>query len=118
MRRMAVSESSPNGVALALARPLGTMLRTANMAPGSVLAHGWGRTGLTPADVRRFVEDRTRAEGRAPDQLILGGDHLRPNPWRHLPADQAMDRARAMIGQYVAAGLSKIHIDAAIPCGG
>lgn len=44
LRRVAVSESAPSGVAMALARPLGTMLKTANMAPGSVLALGWGRT--------------------------------------------------------------------------
>lgn len=44
LRRVAVSESAPSGVAMALAGPLGTMLKTANMAPGSVLALGWGRT--------------------------------------------------------------------------
>ena len=45
-----------------------------------------GYTGMTPADFRRFVEaiadtDRLRAR-----RLILGGDHLGPNPWKHLPA--------------------------------
>ena len=44
LRRVAVAEAGPNVAALALAAPLGTMLRTANMAPGSVLALGWGRT--------------------------------------------------------------------------
>lgn len=44
LRRVAVSEAAPSGVAMVLAGPLGTMLKTANMAPGSVLALGWGRT--------------------------------------------------------------------------
>jgi DNA-binding transcriptional regulator LsrR (DeoR family) len=44
LRRVAVAEAGPSGAGLALAGPLGTMLRTANMAPGSVLALGWGRT--------------------------------------------------------------------------
>lgn len=44
LRRVAVAESAPGGVALALAGPLGRMLTTANMAPGAVLALGWGRT--------------------------------------------------------------------------
>ena len=44
LRRVAVSEAAPSGVAMALAGPLGTMLKAANMAPGSVLALGWGRT--------------------------------------------------------------------------
>ena len=44
LRRVAVSEAAPSGMAMALAGPLGTMLKTANMAPGSVLALGWGRT--------------------------------------------------------------------------
>lgn len=59
LRRVAVSEAATAGSAMALAAPLGTMLRTANMAPGAVLALGWGRTiravleaGLPPvADV-------------------------------------------------------------------
>jgi DNA-binding transcriptional regulator LsrR (DeoR family) len=44
LRRVAVAEAGSSVASLALAAPLGTMLRTANMAPGSVLALGWGRT--------------------------------------------------------------------------
>lgn len=43
LRRVAVIESPVGGGGLALAGPLGVMLKTANMAPGSVLALGWGR---------------------------------------------------------------------------
>lgn len=77
-----------------------------------------GYTGMTPADFRRFLEGIAAAQGVAAGRLILGGDHLGPNPWRRMDAGQAMDRARAMVAAYVAAGFSKIHLDASMPCGG
>jgi DNA-binding transcriptional regulator LsrR (DeoR family) len=43
LRRVSVIETPPGSATLALAAPLGTMLKTANIAPGSVLAMGWGR---------------------------------------------------------------------------
>ena len=45
-----------------------------------------GYTGMTPRDFRRFVEDIAAAVGFPVDRIILGGDHLGPNPWRTLPA--------------------------------
>lgn len=77
-----------------------------------------GYTGMSPAGFRRFLEGIAAAEGVAAGRIILGGDHLGPNPWRALPAEQAMDRARAMVAAYVEAGFSKIHLDASMPCGG
>ena len=77
-----------------------------------------GYTGMDPLAFRRFLEGIAEAEGVAAGRLILGGDHLGPNPWRRLAADQAMDRARAMVAAYVEAGFTKIHLDASMPCGG
>lgn len=77
-----------------------------------------GYTGMTPADFRRFIEEIARAQGISPSRLILGGDHLGPNPWRSLPADVAMEHAAAMVAAYVQAGFTKIHLDASMPCGG
>ncbi|PLL14465.1 tagatose-bisphosphate aldolase [Tabrizicola sp. TH137] len=77
-----------------------------------------GYTGMTPAGFRRFLEGIAAAEGVAAGRIILGGDHLGPNPWRAMAAEQAMDRARAMVAAYVEAGFSKIHLDASMPCGG
>lgn len=77
-----------------------------------------GYTGMTPDAFRGFVEGLAVAQGVDPARLVLGGDHLGPNPWRHLPADQAMDHARAMVAAYVKAGFTKIHLDASMPCGG
>ena len=77
-----------------------------------------GYTGMTPADFRRFVEGLAHEAGVDPRRLILGGDHLGPNPWKRLPAGEAMVRARDMMKAYVEAGFEKIHIDASMACGG
>lgn len=77
-----------------------------------------GYTGMTPADFVRFVQGLARAEGIDPARLILGGDHLGPNPWRTEPAATAMAKARDMVAGYVAAGFSKIHLDASMACAG
>jgi D-tagatose-1,6-bisphosphate aldolase subunit GatZ/KbaZ len=75
-----------------------------------------GYTGMTPAAFRRFVEGMARDAGVDPGRLILGGDHLGPNPWKRLPAGEAMARARDMVKAYVEAGFEKIHIDASMAC--
>lgn len=78
--------------------------------------HHGGYTGMTPADFRRDVDALARAAGFPARALILGGDHLGPNPWRHLAARDAMREARAMVAAYVAAGFTKIHLDASMAC--
>jgi D-tagatose-bisphosphate aldolase class II non-catalytic subunit len=75
-----------------------------------------GYTGMTPAKFRRFAEGLARDEGVDPQRLILGGDHLGPNPWRHLPASGAMEAAREMVKAYAEAGFEKIHLDASMAC--
>jgi len=75
-----------------------------------------GYTGMTPADFRTFVEAIAAKVGFAPDRLILGGDHLGPNPWKHLRADQAMSKAKTMIDAFAAAGFTKLHLDTSMAC--
>ncbi|TPE45095.1 D-tagatose-bisphosphate aldolase, class II, non-catalytic subunit [Amaricoccus solimangrovi] len=77
-----------------------------------------GYTGMTPADFRSFVEGIADKVGFARTDLILGGDHLGPNPWKHLAPDEAIGRARAMVAAYVAAGFTKIHLDTSMGCAG
>ncbi len=77
-----------------------------------------GYTGMTPRDFRRFVEEIAVAVGLPIDRLILGGDHLGPNPWRKLPAEEAMAKAEAMIATYIEAGFEKIHLDTSMGCAG
>ena len=52
-----------------------------------------GYTGMTPADFRGFVEAIAAEAGFRVESIILGGDHLGPNPWKHLPAAEAMAKA-------------------------
>jgi D-tagatose-1,6-bisphosphate aldolase subunit GatZ/KbaZ len=77
-----------------------------------------GYTGMTPADFRAFAEAIAARVGFDPSRIILGGDHLGPNPWRHLPADEAMGRARTMIDAFARAGFTKLHLDTSMGCAG
>lgn len=75
-----------------------------------------GYTGLQPADFVRFVKDIATRAGFDAAQLIFGGDHLGPNPWRQQPASEAMDHARNLLRAYAAAGFTKLHLDASMRC--
>lgn len=77
-----------------------------------------GYTGMKPADFRRFVEAIAGRVGLPMDRVVLGGDHLGPNAWQDLPADEAMKRAEVMIADYVRAGFRKIHLDCSMSCAG
>ncbi len=77
-----------------------------------------GYTGMTPADFRRFVEEIAARVGFDTRRLILGGDHLGPNPWKHLPAEEAMQRSEVMMDAFVRAGFTKIHLDTSMGCAG
>ena len=77
-----------------------------------------GYTGMTPADFRAFVEQIAATQSFPLDRLILGGDHLGPNPWKSLPATEAMDKAEEMIRAYSAAGFTKLHLDCSMGCAG
>jgi D-tagatose-bisphosphate aldolase class II non-catalytic subunit len=77
-----------------------------------------GYTGMTPARFRALVEEIAAKVGFDPGRLVLGGDHLGPNPWKGLPAQEAMARAEAMVADYAAAGFVKIHLDASMGCAG
>ncbi|BCQ25053.1 D-tagatose-bisphosphate aldolase, class II, non-catalytic subunit [Caballeronia sp. NK8] len=75
-----------------------------------------GYTGMRPADFVRFVHKIADRVGFRRETLLLGGDHLGPNAWRNLPADEAMERAEALIEAYAAAGFKKIHLDTSMSC--
>ena len=77
-----------------------------------------GYTGMKPADFIRFAHGIAEQVGLPHEHLILGGDHLGPNAWRSLPAEEAMRRAEALIDAYVRAGFTKIHLDTSMACGG
>ncbi len=77
-----------------------------------------GYTGMTSAGFRDFVHAIADRVGMPRQQIILGGDHLGPNPWKHLPPAEAMARAEAMVADYASAGFGKLHLDCSMGCAG
>ncbi|EYR77861.1 D-tagatose-bisphosphate aldolase, class II, non-catalytic subunit [Shinella sp. 838] len=80
--------------------------------------HQGGYTGMRPADFARLVHELAVEEACPRELVVLGGDHLGPNPWREQPAEEAMAEAEAMVAAYVDAGFRKIHLDASMGCRG
>lgn len=77
-----------------------------------------GYTGMTPVAFRRFIETIARSVSFPIESIIYGGDHLGPNPWRMLNAEEAMARAELMVAAYVEAGFEKLHLDTSMGCAG
>lgn len=77
-----------------------------------------GYTGMTPLAFRAYVEGIAEKVGLGSDKIVLGGDHLGPNPWKDLPADEAMAKAETMIAAYASAGFTKLHLDTSMGCKG
>lgn len=75
-----------------------------------------GYTGMTPEIFRDYVYGIAQELNFDTKRLILGGDHLGPNPWQHLDAETAMQHAMKMVSMYVEAGFTKIHLDASMRC--
>ena len=75
-----------------------------------------GYTGMTPMGFRDFVHCIADRLGLDRHRIVLGGDHLGPHVWQALSAEAAMTRAQVLIGDYVAAGFRKIHLDCSMPC--
>lgn len=75
-----------------------------------------GYTGLRPAEFRDVVYRMADECGLPRERVLLGGDHLGPNCWQSLPAADALQRAGAMITEYVHAGFRKVHLDCSMSC--
>jgi D-tagatose-1,6-bisphosphate aldolase subunit GatZ/KbaZ len=76
-----------------------------------------GYTGKTPEQLYAEVRGLAGSYELDPSSLVLGGDHLGPNPWRALPATSAMAKAEELVRAFTAAGYTKIHLDASMKCG-
>ncbi len=70
-----------------------------------------GYTGLRPAQFRDLVHGMADELGLPRERVLLGGDHLGPNCWQGQAAEPALERAAAMVAEYVRAGFRKIHLD-------
>jgi D-tagatose-1,6-bisphosphate aldolase subunit GatZ/KbaZ len=86
-------------------------------ATSNQVNHLGGYTGMPPEDFRRRVVEIAASKGFDESRLILGGDHLGPNPWQREDATAAMQRAERTVAAYVKAGFQKIHLDASMACG-
>ncbi|MCF7829359.1 MAG: class II D-tagatose-bisphosphate aldolase, non-catalytic subunit, partial [Candidatus Marinimicrobia bacterium] len=75
-----------------------------------------GYTGMQPGDFVKYLRELAAEVDYPAEKLILGGDHLGPNPWKNESAESAMEKSRTLVEQYVAAGYTKIHLDTSIPC--
>jgi len=77
-----------------------------------------GYTGMRAQDFADWIAHLAKTSGVDSQKLILGGDHLGPNPWTSEPAEIAMSKAEQLVKEYVEAGFTKIHIDTSMACGG
>ena len=73
-----------------------------------------GYTGILPQDFVDFVSGLAQAMDFDSSMILMGGDHLGPNAWQHLPAKAAMEKANILVCEYVKAGFQKIHLDASM----
>lgn len=78
--------------------------------------HQGGYTGMRPQDFVSNLHCIADEEGFDRARLLLGGDHLGPNPWRGESAALAMEQAERMLEAYAEAGFNKIHLDASMRC--
>lgn len=75
-----------------------------------------GYTGMKPSDFVGYVNAIAEKVNFPVENILLGGDHLGPNPWKNLTAEKAMAKAKVLIEEYVKVGYLKIHLDTSMYC--
>jgi D-tagatose-1,6-bisphosphate aldolase subunit GatZ/KbaZ len=75
-----------------------------------------GYSGHTPRQFAGFVYAAARRMGLPEGQILLGGDHLGPFPWRTETSNSALSKACDLARACVLAGYRKIHLDASMAC--
>jgi D-tagatose-1,6-bisphosphate aldolase subunit GatZ/KbaZ len=75
-----------------------------------------GYSGNTPHQFATRIRAVAQNAGLASEQVLLGGDHVGPFPWRHEASIHAMTKASQLVRECVLAGYTKIHLDASMPC--
>ena len=75
-----------------------------------------GYTGSTPSQFAEWIHSAATNAGLPAGQVLLGGDHLGPFPWRNEPSVSALEKARKLVRDCVTAGYQKIHFDASMAC--
>jgi len=77
-----------------------------------------GYTGMTPQKFAAYVQAIAHQMDFPLHRVMIGGDHLGPNPWQHEQATLAMSNARELARDCILAGFRKIHLDTSMPCVG
>jgi D-tagatose-1,6-bisphosphate aldolase subunit GatZ/KbaZ len=77
-----------------------------------------GYTGMRPSDFYDFALKIAISAGVTKSDIIIGGDHLGPLPFKELPAEEAMAKAEDLVREYSEAGFAKLHLDASMRLGG
>ncbi len=77
-----------------------------------------GYTGMTPESFSEKIFKKAEEMNFNPERLLLGGDHLGPEPWKNENADTAMDKAKQLVIEFVKNGFNKIHLDCSMPLKG
>lgn len=75
-----------------------------------------GYTGMKPHEFITYVNSIAAKVSFPKERILLGGDHLGPNAWQNMPANEAMSNASELVASYVKAGYHKIHLDTSMYC--
>ena len=76
-----------------------------------------GYMGMRSIDFKNYVYKIADQLHFDRSKVILGGDHLGPLPWCDLPAAEAMEKAKVLVRECVAAGYLKVHLDTSMRLG-
>ena len=76
-----------------------------------------GYFNMTPMDFRDYVYKIADELSFDRNRIILGGDHLGPQPWQTLPEETAMEYSKELVREAVLAGYLKIHLDTSMHIG-
>lgn len=72
---------------------------------------------MTPYEFRDYVYMIADKINFDKSNIILGGDHLGPQPWQNLPENIAMEYSKELVREAVLAGYLKIHLDTSMRVG-
>jgi len=75
-----------------------------------------GYMHMTPSQFMSYIYSIADKFEFSHNAMIIGGDHLGPNVWKDEPAKIALSKAKQLVADYVAAGYTKIHLDASMAC--
>lgn len=73
-----------------------------------------GYSKLKPSEFKRKIEKLSKNNLFPKKNIIFGGDHLGPLPWKKLDKKIAMNRAKNLVKLYFNSKFNKLHIDTTI----